>query len=119
MGYQFYNANALGKLENDCFIRALSCSIGKSWDYTYDMISNEAQRQGTMMDDRKFVVEFLDDNFERMPKFYGTLSDASNYYKDSIVLITTKGHIVCSKYGVLYDTWNSSNREVEYIWLVR
>ena len=44
---------------------------------------------------------------------------ASEFYDDSIVLITTPGHIVCSKYGILYDTWDSSNRFVEFIWLVK
>lgn len=54
-----------------------------------------------------------------MPKFNGTIEQASNYYKDNIILITTIGHIVCSKFGYLYDSWDSRNLEVEYIWLVK
>lgn len=118
MAYQFYNANARGRIENDCFIRSLSCATGRSWDYTYNLISDIAQMQGTMMDDKEFVIEYLDTMFERMPEFYGTIADASDYYCDSIILITTPGHIVCSKFGTVYDTWNSIDKEVEHIWLV-
>ena len=118
MAYKFYNANARNRMSQDCFIRSLSCATNKSWDYTYNMLSDIAQWEGTMMDDRDFVLQYLDRNYERLPKFYGTIGEASECYEDSIILITTRGHIVCSKYGTLYDTWDSSKREVEYIWLI-
>ena len=70
------------------------------------------------MDNRNFILEYLDRNYERMPKFYGTIGEASEYYRDNIILITTIGHIVCSKYGQLYDTWDSSKRKVEFIWII-
>lgn len=35
-----------------------------------------------------------------------------------ILLITMKGHITCSKYGNIYDTFDCSNRIVEYVWIV-
>lgn len=117
--YKYYNANPKNNNITDCFIRSLSCATGKSWDYTYNKISDIAQWNGTTMDNAEFIVEYLDRNFERMPKFYGTIEEASDYYKDNIILITTLGHIVCSKYGIIYDTWNSSHREVEFIWRVK
>lgn len=117
--YRKYNMNPRNNRVTDCFIRSLSCATGKSWDYTYNMISDIAQWDGTTMDNREFIIEYLDRNFERMPRFYGTFIEASDYYKDNIILMTTIGHIVCSKYGTIYDTWDSSQKEVEYIWKVR
>lgn len=117
--YKYYNANPRNNNTTDCFIRSLSCATDKSWDYTYDKISNLSQWSGTTMDNREFIIEYLDRNFKRLPKFDGTIGEASEFYDDSIVLITTPGHIVCSKYGILYDTWDSSNRFVEFIWLVK
>lgn len=116
--YTYYNANPMNNNVTDCFIRSLSCATNKSWDYTYNKISDIAQWNGTTMDNRDFILEYLDRNYERMPKFYGTIGEASEYYKDNVILITTNGHIVCSKFGQLYDTWDSSNREVEFIWII-
>lgn len=118
MSYRFYNANPKKNNVTDCFIRSLSCATGESWDHTFNKISDIAQWNGTTMDDRAFIIEYLDRHFKRMPKFYGTIGEASTRYKNNIILITTPGHIVCSKYGELYDTWDSSNKEAEYIWLV-
>ena len=118
MSYQFYNANPKGNNVTDCFIRSLSSATNKSWDYTYDKISRLAREHATTMDDRDFILNYLDQHFMRLPKFYGTIYDASQKYKDNILLITTTGHIVCSKYGTIYDTWDSTTRDVEYMWIV-
>lgn len=117
--YRYYNANPRNNNITDCFIRSLSCATGKSWDFTYNKISDMAQWNGTTMDDRNFIIEYLDRNYERMPKFNGTIGQASEYYNDNIILVTTLGHIVCSKYGNVYDTWDSTNRPVEFIWRVK
>lgn len=119
MSYRYYNANPLNNNITDCFIRSLSCATGKSWDYTYNKISDMAQWNGTTMDNRDFIIEYLDRNYERMPKFYGTIEEASDYYCNNIILVTTKGHIVCVKRGLILDTWDSSNCEAEFIWLVK
>lgn len=119
MSYKNYNANPRNNNATDCFIRSLSCATNKSWDYTYGKISDIAQWEGTTMDNRDFIIEYLDRNYTRAPMFKGTLGEASDYYCDNIILITTRGHIVCSKYGTIYDTWNSSNRYVEFIWIVK
>lgn len=118
MSYRYYNSNPLNNNITDCFIRSLSCATGKSWDYTYNKISDMAQWNGTTMDNAEFIIEYLDRHFKRMPKFYGTIEEASDYYNDSIILVTTPGHIVCSKFGIIYDTWDSSYKSVEYIWRV-
>lgn len=53
--YRFYNANSLGKFTNDCTIRAISVAEHKSWDETYEKLSDLAQGFGTLMDDSKFI----------------------------------------------------------------
>lgn len=96
--YRFYNANALKKFENDCVVRSISCATDKSWDYVYERLSDIAQREGTMMDDRRFVIDYLDRLYERVPKEYGTVGEISERYSDYVLLITMNGHITCSKY---------------------
>lgn len=115
--YKFYNANALGKFENDCVIRALSCATNKSWDYVYDYLSDIAQYEGTMMDDRDFVRRYLTNKYKKI-KVNGLVGEVSALYPDNVLLITMNGHITCSKYGVIYDSFDPRDRRVEDAWIV-
>ena len=117
--YKYYNANPLGKIQSDCFLRALSCATNKSWDYVYENISDIAQSQGMMMDDRDFVLDYLDRRYDRLYFNRGmTVGDVAQKYRNNVVLITMKGHIVCAKYGTIFDTFSSANRIAEFCWLV-
>lgn len=119
MGYKFYNANVLGKYENDCTVRAISFATGKSWDETYERLSDIAQYEGTMMDDRNFIRKYLDTKYRRLPIKLDTVGEIAAEYPDNILLITMRGHITCSKYGVIYDSFDPRERIVEDAWLVK
>lgn len=116
--YRYLNNNALGKFENDCTIRAISCATGKSWDRVYEHLSDIAQAQGTMMDDRDFIIDYLDRRYERIPVNGKTVGEVSKEYSDNILLITMLGHITCSKYGIIYDSFDPRDRKAEYCWIV-
>lgn len=99
MAYKFYNANPLGKIQADCVLRALSCATSRSWDFVYENLSDIAQSQRMMMDDREFVLDYLDKRYDRVPFKKGmTVNEVAKKYSDYIILITMKGHIVCAKY---------------------
>ena len=117
--YKFYNANAIGNFTDDCVIRAISCATNKSWDYVYDMLSDIAQFEGTMMDKVDFVINYLDNKYYRINTNNLTVGDISDLYDDNILLVTMKGHITCSKYGIVYDTFDCTNRKAEYAWIVK
>ncbi len=117
--YQYYNANALNKFEDDCVIRAISCATNKSWDYVYDYLSDIAQYEGTLFDKRDFVRKYLDRTYKRLNGIYGTVGSISAKFPSSILLITMNGHITCSKNGIIYDTFDCRNRQVENVWLVK
>ena len=116
--YKFYNANAVNRFTDDCVIRAISCATNKSWDYVYDYLSDIAQYEGTLFDKKDFVINYLDKTYQRIPHLYGSVGKISAMFPHNTVLITMNGHIVCSKNGVIYDTFDCRNREVEYVWLV-
>ena len=88
--YKYYNANALNKFEDDCVIRAISCATGKSWDYVYDYLSDIAQYEGTLLDKRDFVINYLDKTFYRLYGIYGTIGEVSGMYPNSTLLINKK-----------------------------
>lgn len=116
--YTYYNANILGNFVNDCTIRAISLAEGNTWDYTYDKLSNLAQEKGTMMDDKYFIREYLNERYERVPVF-GTVGQVASEFADKICLITMRGHITCSVYGVIYDSFDCRRRNAEYLWIVK
>jgi len=117
--YKYHNNNALGLFENDCTIRAISTATGNTWDDTYEHLSNIARINGTMMDDRDFICNYLDNRYKRLyniPKYVGEVAGTN---PDNILLITMNGHITCSKYGVIYDSFDCRNRIAEYCWVVK
>mgnify|MGYP007069948530 CR=1 FL=1 len=116
--YRYYNENPLNRYEDDCVLRAISCATGKSWDYVYDYLSDIAQYEGTLMDKRDFVIGYLDRTYQRLYDIFGTVGQVSAMFPNSTILITMNGHITCSKNGIIYDTFDCRDREVEYVWLI-
>ena len=116
--YKYHNENPLNIYEDDCVIRAISCATGRSWDYVYDYLSDIAQYEGTLFDKKKFVISYLDRTYKRLYNIYGSVGYVSSLFPDNTILISMGSHIVCSKNGVVYDTFDCRDREVEYVWLV-
>lgn len=117
--YEFYNENPLGIFEDDCVVRSISCATNRSWDQVYDELSDLAQERGTLLDKKDFVRWYLDTNFIRIKNPPYKVVDVARYFKNNIVLCTMRGHIVCIKYGIIYDTFNPSDRIVEDVWIVK
>ena len=117
--YKFYNNNALGLFENDCTIRSISTATGNTWDDTYEHLSNIARLKGTMMDDRDFIIEYLDERYERIYDIPRTVGEVAGAYPDNILLITMRGHITCSKYGIVLDSFDCRQKTAEFCWLVK
>lgn len=117
--YKFYNNNALGLFKNDCSIRAISTATGNSWDDTYEHLSNIAQLQGTMMDDKYFIRQYLDERYERIKDIPYTVGEVAGTYPDNILIISMNGHLTCSKFGMILDSFDCRNRVAEYCWKVK
>lgn len=117
--YKFHNNNSLGLFTNDCSIRALSTATNNTWDDTYEHLSNIARMNGKMMDDKFFIQEYLDNRYTRIEEIPKTVGEVAGMFKDNVLLITMQGHITCSKYGVVYDSFDCRNRIAEYCWIVK
>lgn len=119
MAYKFYNDNPLGKYENDCVVRGISMATGKSWDEVYENLSDIAQFNGTMMDDKKFVNKYLNSKYKHVPYLPYTIGEVAEEYPDNILIITANGHVTCSKFGVIYDSFDPRNYVAENAWIVK
>jgi hypothetical protein len=116
--YEFYNENPLGVFEDDCVVRSISCATNRSWDSVYDELSDLAQANGTLLDNKHFVRWYLDSHFKRITNPPYKVYQVARNFKNNIVLCTMRGHICCIKYGRILDTFNPSDRVVEDVWVV-
>ena len=82
-------------------------------------MSNIARLQVTMMDDREFLIKYLDERYERVPTYNLSVGEVSVKYNDNVILITMTGHITCSRYGVIYDSFDCRERKAEYCWIIK
>lgn len=121
--YRYYNANPLGRKVNDCTVRAIALATGESWDSTYNYLSDYAQQEAVMMDNVVYIDKFLDRNFEKIytnEKGYNmTVDDVSKRWYRGTYLITMKNHITCCIDGIIYDTFNPSDRLVWEVYKVK
>lgn len=119
MSYRFHNANSRGNFVNDCVVRAISVAEHKSWDETYEELSEIAKHQGILLDDVAFVEEYLDRRYDRQCHYSKTVEEFIEEYPEGTYLITMKGHITVVIDGVLYDTFNCLDRRMWCAWIVR
>ena len=116
--YKFYNANAKGRFTNDCVIRAISLAEDKTWNETYDELSEIAQRNGIILDDVQFVEPLLDSRYRRICLSEKYVGEFIEEHPNGIYLVTMKGHITCIIDGVLYDTFDCRDRIMWCAWEV-
>lgn len=116
--YKYHNQNPLDLATDDCTVRSISMAEGTTWDYTYNKLSRLAQTCGILLNDRKFIIRYLDSQYERIPVNNETVGELSGKYENNILLITVPGHITTSKFGIVYDIFDCRDSLVEYAWLV-
>lgn len=115
--YEYYNANPLGRIVNDCTVRAISLATEQSWDATYRELSEFARKQGITFSEIEFINEYLEKRYKHycLANEIMTLEDFLNLKLPGRWLVTMSGHITCVIDGICYDTFDPSNR---YIWCV-
>ena len=118
MSYKFYNANARGMFVNDCTIRAISVAEGKTWDETYEELSILARKKGLLFSNVKFVEDYLDKKYKRVCFKSQTVDEFVKQHPKGIYLITMFGHITCSYYGTIIDTFDCRKRMMKCAWKV-
>ncbi len=115
--FKYYNANPRNRKVNDCTVRAISLAEGKTWDKTYEELSDFAQAQAIMPDDVRYIDEYLDRKYEKIcgckNRFQITVGEFIKQNPYGIYLITMNGHITCCIDGCIYDTFDPSDR---FVW---
>ena len=116
--YKFYNANTKGNFVNDCVVRAISVAENKSWNETYEELSDLAQIEGVLLDDVEFVENYLDKRYMRECHYSKSVGEFLEEFPAGTYLVTMKGHITTIIDGVLYDTFDCRDRRMWCAWKV-
>lgn len=116
--YKFYNANTKGNFVNDCVVRAISVAENKSWNETYEELSDLAQIEGVLLDDVEFVENYLDKRYMRECHYSKSVEEFLEEFPAGTYLVTMKGHITTIIDGVLYDTFDCRDRRMWCAWKV-
>lgn len=117
--FKYYNANALGNSVNDCVVRAISKAEGKSWDKTYQELSYIARMKGILLDDVEFVEHYLDKRYKRTCHYSKTVGEFAKEHTKGTYLVTMQGHITVVIDGIIYDTFDCSNKRMWCAWTVK
>ena len=62
------------------------------------------------MDVKDFIIDYLDKRYQRIDQIPYTVGEVAGAYPNNILLITMNGHITCSKYGIIYDSFDCRER---------
>lgn len=118
MSYKFYNANPRGNFVNDCTIRAISLAEGKTWDETYEELSDIAQRNGIILDDVNFIEPLLDSRYNRECYNGKYVGEFVEEHPRGTYLLTMKSHISCCIDGCLIDSFDCRDKVLWCAWRV-
>lgn len=122
MSYKYLNLNPKQRNVSDCTVRAFALAHNISWYDAFDILTKYARKACIVLDDTSFIDEFLSDNYNYICyKCFGekiTVRSLCTRYPIGIYLITMSGHITCMIDGVIYDTWNPSDKYVWRVWEV-
>lgn len=94
--------------KGDCVIRAFSHATGLSWESVFDIACRLAMKHHDMPNSDTVLCHLAKHlGFERrvLPK-YTTAGVFAETFKDDVCVCRLRSHVVCSKDGNLYDTWN-------------
>ena len=116
--YRYYNNNPYKRHIDDCTLRAISLLTGKSWNEVYEELSRLANRDGLMMDSVVFIENYLDNKYPRECHYSKTIGEFAKEYPFGKYAVTTLGHITAIIDGVIYDTFDPSNRVMRCAWRI-
>lgn len=121
MSYIFVNPNPDGNFTDDCTIRAIGLAMDKDWDDVYIELAVYGFMLKDMMEKNRTWGRYLKDHGFRRHVIPDTCPDCYtiiDFCKDNPVgtfIVCTGSHVICVKDGNYYDTWDSGNETIIYM----
>ena len=119
--YVFHNQNPEGQRINDCVSKAISLATGLSYKTVNRLLAIVAQQYEC----DKLCVSCYQNlltnyfGYKRYNCKKGTIvKDVLLDFPDDVLIIRIPGHLTCAKHGVILDTWDCTDFEVDCIWII-
>lgn len=116
--YKYFNNNTHQRFVDDCTVRAISLAENKTWNETYDKLSDMARSRGMMFNSVEFIEDYLDYNYRRECHDSKTVGEFANEYSKGTYLVTMPNHITTVIDGVIYDVFDCSNKVMRCAWKI-
>lgn len=117
-----YNNNPVGRRVGDCAVRAVSKALNTSWEAAYLMLAINGLQMGDVMSGNDVIAATLRKNGFRKANVPNTCPDCFTV-KDFVELnptgtfvLGTGTHVVAIDGGQHFDTWDSSDEPILYVW---
>ena len=118
-----YNPNPASiRKVGDCAVRAISKALGLSWETAYIKLVINGLAMGDMPNANNVIASVLRQNgFKRVniptecPDCY-TVAEFASKYNKGVYVAGTGVHVVTIIDGNYYDSWDSGDEAITYVW---
>lgn len=116
--YKYLNKNTHQRFVDDCTVRAISLAENNTWNRTYDKLSDMARSKGMMFNSVEFIEDYLDYNYIRECFNSKTVGEFAYENPIGTYLVTMPNHITVVIDGIIYDTFDCSDRIMRCAWKI-
>ena len=116
--YKYLNNNTHQRFVDDCTVRAISLAENNTWNRTYDKLSDMARSKGMMFNSVEFIEDYLDYNYIRECERSKTVGEFAYEHPNGTYLVTMPNHITVVIDGIIYDTFDCSDRIMRCAWKI-
>lgn len=117
-----FNNNPIARLVGDCSVRALSKALDIDWEKAYILLCVNGMAMGDMPSSNSVIGSVLRQNKfkrENIPNKCSDCYSIRDFCMDNpkgIFVIGTQNHVVCAINGNYYDSWDSGDEKILYVW---
>lgn len=119
MSYRFYNANPKNNYIDDCVLRSISVAEGITWRECQSKLSRLANTEGMLINDVKFVENYLDERYPRFCCEDTTIGEFAGMCPLGNFVVTCRGHITAVLNNCIVDTFDCSDRIMWCCWKIK
>lgn len=116
--YKYYNRNPRDRNIEDCVIRSISLLTNRSWEDIYKELVHFSSKDGYMTDNVEFVEDYLDDRYPRECHYSKSVGEFAYEHPFGKYAVTMFNHITAIIDGVIYDTFDPSDRIMRCAWRI-
>ena len=116
--YRYYNNNPLDRHIDDCTIRSIGLLENRTWEDVYKELVYLSSNKGYLFDEVKFIEDYLDNKYPRECHYSMTVGEFAKEFPYGKYAVTMNGHITSIIDGVIYDTFDPSDRIMRCAWRI-